>query len=634
MQKRRFDLSQLGNNLRDRAGRLRNIQSLGNQANRLRRTNVSFEYIVPILAFLILAVALILSYWASSSAKPGNQVAVGISATASPMPSGGTIDAQVPTPVVTGAGVLTGTGEIAGGYPGLPTEGPIPVLPPGGEGFPDTGSPITDTALPLGAETAVAPPPDFGQPQVPTSGDTGYPPPATSGNPDTGTLPGQPQIPTDLPPVNQPDTNPPPDFPPPDTGVVPTAEPNPPPADFPPTEAFPTETAPVGSYPPPPTSAPAEAPTDQTSPVVPPEESPIDGTSEPGATESPVGTPGPGTTPVAGQPTSTPVAVTPSATPLPSPTITPTPVPVNRIDGNVRWTQSQSPIIVDRNYVVTTGSSLQIDPGVEVRIKPGQQFYIEGTLHAVGSSAAPVRFVGVDGRWDTLIGQPGSNITLEHTEIRNGGRGGVALSSTSGQLTMRDVLLTDSGGGVVTSNSGVDIRGTQIIGNDLPDGPALVIQMNGAAVTLRESIFGGNRLPGGTPQVRIAAPTVGSGPLDIQGNAFENASGTLLELQAAAAMGGTIRCNGFRGGAIGLALNASTPSAQNFNLSIENNAYQSQANYGIASTIALNAANNWWGDPSGPADAQRNPQGKGVRAGVNVTFAPPLQARPGCSPQP
>jgi hypothetical protein len=598
---------------------------------------VSFEYIVPILAFLILAVALLLSYWASGSPKPGDQIAVGPSTTAELMPSEGIIDTNVPTPVVpdtgvlTGTGAITGTGEIPGGYPGFPTEGPVPVETPGIGAVPEAGTSTVDTSAPspIASDTSTAPTPDFGQTQPPEVGNTGYPPPAGSGsdNPNPGTSPDQPQLPTETPPsVSQPDTgaNPPPDFPPPAN--------NPPPAYNPPPEVNPTEAPAAPGYPPPGAENTPAVPTEETSPAVPPEESPIESTPEPGTTESPVTSPAPGTTPSTGQPTTTPAAATP--TPLPPPTATPTAVPVNRIDGNVRWTQAQSPIVVDRNYVLTTGSSLQIDPGVEVRIKPGSQFYVEGTLHAVGSTSAPVRFVGIDGRWDSLIGQPGSTITLEHTEIRNGGRGGVALSSTSGQLSLRDVLLTDSGGGIVASGSGVDIRGSRITGNDLPSGPALAVQMGGAPVTLRESIFGGNRLPGGTPQVRISAPTTGSGPLDIQGNAFENSTGTLLELQAAAPIGGTIRCNGFRGGAIGLALNASTPSAQNFNLAIDNNAYQSQANYGIASTIALNAANNWWGDPSGPTDAKRNPQGHGVGAGVNVTFAPPLQARPGCSPQP
>ena len=74
--------------LRDRAGRLRNIQSMGSQVDRLRQTRLRGEYLVPILAFLILAIALGLSYYASSGQKAsgplvgGTQVAVGTTDTA------------------------------------------------------------------------------------------------------------------------------------------------------------------------------------------------------------------------------------------------------------------------------------------------------------------------------------------------------------------------------------------------------------------------------------------------------------------------------------------------------------------------------------------------------------------------
>jgi hypothetical protein len=325
------------------------------------------------------------------------------------------------------------------------------------------------------------------------------------------------------------------------------------------------------------------------------------------------------------------VSPTPVLSPTPVPSPTPTALPAITISGNVRWTIAQSPVTIARNSVVTAGSSLQIDPGVEVRVKPGVDLYVEGQFRASGTVDAPVQIVGLEGRWDGIIGQDGSEITIEHAKIRNGGQGGVALSS-SGQLTLRDVTLTDSGGGIVAT-TGADIRGLQVTGNDLPSGPALAVSTSGAPVTIRNSLFGGNRLSPGTAQVRIIGQN-GAGPIDVQGNAFTSTGGSLLQIRTAAPLSGTIRCNGFRGSAIGVELNASTPSGNDFHLSIDTNAFDAQAAYGIASTVSLNAASNWWGDGSGPNDAQRNPQGHGVRAGVNVGFAPPLTARPGCAPAP
>ncbi len=390
---------------------------------------------------------------------------------------------------------------------------------------------------------------------------------------------------------------------------MPTEDPSFPPEDpaFPPEEPFPGEETPV---------------TDPNQPFPTDESIPTDPNATPVAAAEPTAT-------VPPTPTSPPP---PTATP--APTVTPTPDPAVLLQGNVRW-PAQGPITLSQNHILTAGSSLTIEPGVEVRIKPGVKLFIEGTLRSAGTAANPVRFIGPEGRWTGIIGQPGSTIVLEHTELRNAGRTGLALSSTNGTMSLTSVILTDGGGGILADNSTVDIRNSQIIGNDFPTTQPLFIRMgSGKPVTLQGNIFGGNQIPDGTSNVRIAVTKAGGGPLDIQGNAFVGVSGPSLDLQTEAAMGGTIRCNAFRGGTIGIQLSSSTPSADGFNLAVDTNAFEGQNRYGVASTIALGAANNWWGDPSGPNDAERNPQGKGVRVGVTVGFTPHLQARPSCAPTP
>ncbi|HEY1011756.1 MAG TPA: hypothetical protein VGE07_03570, partial [Herpetosiphonaceae bacterium] len=55
-------------------------------------------------------------------------------------------------------------------------------------------------------------------------------------------------------------------------------------------------------------------------------------------------------------------------------------------------------------------------------------------------------------------------------------------------------------------------------------------------------------------------------------------------------------------------------------------------NYGLAADVGVGAANNWWGDSSGPYEPVVNPQGTGDRIGINGTFTPWLQSKPACSP--
>ncbi|HSH82569.1 MAG TPA: hypothetical protein VLA19_28900, partial [Herpetosiphonaceae bacterium] len=335
-----------------------------------------------------------------------------------------------------------------------------------------------------------------------------------------------------------------------------------------------------------------------------------------------------------GQPTTVELPTsTPEPTPTPVPP-TPTPKPFRRIDGNVRW-QAGAPIVIEQDYVIASGAVVQIDPGAEIQVMPGANILVEGQMVAAGTPDAPVRFVGPAGRWNTLVGQPGSVISLDHVQIRNAGTGGVAVSSTGGRLALRNAQLTDGGGGIVASGSVVDIQGSRITGNDLRTGPALLVGMDaGQPTVLRGNIIGGNQTPAGTAQVRLTAGPGGSGPLDVQGNALAGGAGPLLEIQTPVPIGGTIRCNGFRSGSVGLQLSASTTSGSGFSLAVDNNAFEQQSVYGVASTVALEAANNWWGDPSGPFDAERNSQGLGVRAGINVGFQPPLPARPACAPMP
>jgi hypothetical protein len=303
------------------------------------------------------------------------------------------------------------------------------------------------------------------------------------------------------------------------------------------------------------------------------------------------------------------------------------------ISGTVRWTVANSPVVLNEDHVLAQGSTLTIDPGVEVQLGPNVRLTIAGKLQAQGSAAAPIRMAGPRGRWDGLVGAEGSSIALDNVQIQQAGRAGTAISSSGGALSVRNSSIKDSGGGIVALGSALDLRNTFISGNAI-SGPVVNIQLpTKSATTIIGNVIGGNGTPAGAPQIAINANSA-AGALTIEGNSIVGSpnNGPGVVISTGAPLTGSIRCNGFSGGTIGLQLSARLPDATGFNLPIENNAFAGQVTYGATSTIGFNAANNWWNDPSGPADAARNQQGRGVPVGINLQFQPWLQTRPACAP--
>lgn len=301
------------------------------------------------------------------------------------------------------------------------------------------------------------------------------------------------------------------------------------------------------------------------------------------------------------------------------------------LSGNLRWTIAQSPVVLNKDQVLASGASLIIDPGVEVQLGPDVQFRVAGTLRAQGSPSAPVRMTGTNGRWNGLVGTSGSAIVLDNVQLRQAGSAGTALSSTGGALVVRNSLLTGNGGGIVTIGSALEVRNTQIVGNAI-NGPVINVQLpKQNSTTIVGATIRDNATPGGAAQVSLSGIN-GAGPLAIDGNSIIGGAGLGILVNTSVALQGTIRCNALVGGTIGLQLSAKRPDTAGFNLAIDNNSFTGQVRYGAAGTLAFNLANNWWSDPSGPADARRNAQGRGVPIGVNLQFQPWLTTRPACAP--
>ncbi|MCX7789476.1 MAG: hypothetical protein N2378_02445 [Chloroflexaceae bacterium] len=346
--------------------------------------------------------------------------------------------------------------------------------------------------------------------------------------------------------------------------------------------------------------------------------------------------------------------VTPTAVPTvpPATPTTPPPPPADVLRGSVRWSAAQGPIILRRDVQIAPGAELLIEPGVEVRLDPGVSIYVDGgRLLAAGTADRPVRFVGNTGaRWSGLFGRPDSVLVLEHTEVRGGGVGGTVMAVDRSNLTVRNSRFTDNGGGIITTDTRLEMSDTQMFGNDIPFGAALEVSFaRGNFVTLTRNRFGGNRLSDGSPQVRLNnSSTFETLNLTIDGNLMTGGTPN-LQLTTNGPLRGAVVCNTLVGDDQGFGIRTTTEQvapngALPMDLRVEQNYIDDHVppiiptylrfglGRGATSEIFLDMRNNWWGDPSGPYDPERNADGRGDSVGVNIEFIPWLQAPPSCAP--
>ncbi len=330
----------------------------------------------------------------------------------------------------------------------------------------------------------------------------------------------------------------------------------------------------------------------------------------------------------------------------------PPPPPADVLRGNVRWAASQSPITLHRDVQIVPGAELLIEPGVEIRLDPGVSIYVDGgRFLALGKPGQPVRLVGATGaRWSGLFGRPASFIVLEQTEVRGGGAGGIVLAVDHSELVVRGSRFNDNGGAILLTETKLEMRDSEVAGNDMPFGPALEASYGrGNFVTLTGNRFGGNRLGDGTPQVRISnSSTFETLNLTIEGNLIRGGAPN-LQLATNGPLKGSLLCNSLVGDGMGFGLRTQTPQVKPngvlpMELRVENNVIDEHIapviptylRYGLGrgavSEILLDMRNNWWGESTGPYEPDVNPLGRGDSVGNNLSFEPWLSTPPACAP--
>ncbi len=341
----------------------------------------------------------------------------------------------------------------------------------------------------------------------------------------------------------------------------------------------------------------------------------------------------------------------PAAEPEPTQIVEPDVPKALILRGSTTWSKGDSPIKLDRDLVVGEGATLSIEPGVDVLLDSGVSISNQGTIRALGQPGQPVRVLAsTNQRWEGIFGRDNSDLILEHTEIRGGGAGGTVIGvESTGSVSLRGVRITDNGGHVSLGAERVEVRDSEIAGNDMPYGAVLEANFaTGGNATIINNRIGGNRLSFGSPQVLIRNSSgFNDVSVDIQRNLLIGQDGPNLTLSASSKpFNGNIVCNALLNGANGLSIRSETLQVPGFPLNIRDNAIDDHVppivpvylKYGIGrgatSEVELDMRNNWWGSDLGPYEPDRHADGRGDSVGENIAFDPWLREWPGCAPRP
>ncbi len=115
------------------------------------------------------------------------------------------------------------------------------------------------------------------------------------------------------------------------------------------------------------------------------------------------------------------------------------------ITGEVTWTAEGGPYTVGGGLVVPEGASLHIEPGVVVKIKPGESIFVYGFLNAMGDEDNRVVFTSTKDKayggcgvrsscdyWKTILVAPGATFSGDYVKIVYGD----VLATVKGMLTL------------------------------------------------------------------------------------------------------------------------------------------------------------------------------------------------------
>lgn len=130
--------------------------------------------------------------------------------------------------------------------------------------------------------------------------------------------------------------------------------------------------------------------------------------------------------------------------------------------GTSTWTKAQSPYRVTRTITILSGSTLSIEPGVEVLFDADVQFVVQGVLNAVGTETDSIRFLkGAAVEWGGLRISGGGSSTIAYARVSDGHAdrsppnnrgGGISVQDSKSRLALAHVVISGNtaarGGGL------------------------------------------------------------------------------------------------------------------------------------------------------------------------------------------
>ena len=341
----------------------------------------------------------------------------------------------------------------------------------------------------------------------------------------------------------------------------------------------------------------------------------------------------------AGSNNTDPAAVTPAILDTAAPgTITdnadsPPPGDPVMLGGSNRWTLGDSPVQLDTTYVISPEASLTIESGVEVLFAPGASLQVLGALSVEGIAGAPVRFTRLAAApWGDLALLNGSQASISGLELHHAGATGQAFFVQSADVTINDLLITTSQGGIVGYNSAFNGRNISLVHNTLGAHPAIAIELlRDNQLTLDGVLIRQNEIAADGALIHLAVPQIGT-TINLRNSLLLNDGFVGVLIQAEEPYVAQISCNTIAQTSHAIALN-NLDQAQAAQVRLENNALGSSGTVGLYSTVQADANNNWWGTQTGPV-AQTNTSGTGSQVIGTADVDAWLQQPPSCVPTP